>query len=80
MGAPAGCNHKKGLAVRASAIPLDTGLKSAILDSFVENEHWASRERVVFAGTSYSKELMSMIAFEISRAKQRNVNYRLFAN
>jgi hypothetical protein len=38
-----------------------TNNKSEILDSFVEDERWASRERVIFAGTSYSKELMNMI-------------------
>jgi hypothetical protein len=49
-------------------MPNPTGLNifvtnkgSEILDSFIEDERWTSRERVIFAGTAYSTELMSKI-------------------
>jgi hypothetical protein len=38
-----------------------TNKRSEILDSFVEDQRWASGERVIFAGTTYSTELINMI-------------------
>ena len=35
--------------------------KSEILDSFTEDQNWASRERVIFAGARYPTALMDMI-------------------